>query len=460
MQYNTIVGEALTESFTLSAPYKDGGYSTSDRSYTASVPTGVTRNSAPDEFRKWKWPETDKSSFSKIKKSGAIKFSSYSVGEERVQNIIGKVTAESYANAYPWAATSYDGKLYASDSKIVKLVNPYFIQGDLLSFGSMFPTAPYYHYDYDHTDENSEIESVKGAVVSSMNSEYDFLTEMAELKETLGYLLSILNKVRHPLKSFKDAKTALDKKDWKGKSVDYHDAVTSLWMQYRYAIMPLVYSAQDIKSVIEHRSDLYRTEREKSTLDLNINLKGDSDVLHFYDKVEGQSIVRAVGKARYGSDVNLRLIDSIGTNFATTAWELIPFSFVVDWFVNIGDFLSSHLSSWASLAEERHFVWSVKREYSISTYLHYYNDARGTFSVPSSSFAGSVVRPATAWEYGRVHQDEVLLRVKSVKSYSREVFSPSDVRLTFSPFMNWKRWLDAYVLSSGNARNLLRKLKS
>jgi hypothetical protein len=460
MLYNTIVGEDLVQKVDLSVPVKNAANYEESHTFTASVPIGVTRNSAPDEYRKWKWPETDKSSFTKIKKSGAIKFSSYSTGEERVENLVGKVVLESYANGYPAVASQYDNKLYASDTKIVKLANPYYLQGDLSSFGSMFPHAPYHLYDYDFADENSEIESVKGAVVSSMNSEYDFLTEMAELKETLAYLLNILNKVRHPLQSFKDAKKALDKKNWKGKSVEYHDAVTSLWMQYRYAIMPLVYSAQDIKSVIEHRSDLYRTEREKSVLDLNINLKGDEDVLHFYDKVEGKSTVRAVGKARYGSEVNLRLIDSIGTNFATTAWELIPFSFVVDWFVNIGDFLSSHLSSWASLAEERHFVWSVKREYSISTYLHYYNDARGTVKFSSWSYGGSVVRPETSWDYGRIFQDEVLLRKKTVTSYSREVFSPSDVRLTFSPFMNWKRWLDAYVLSSGNARNLLRKLKS
>lgn len=458
--YNLIVGNTSSIKVDLTV-YDDQGVAYPwVGTYQTSLPPSSTLAEVPDEIREWKWPKSDKSSFSAIKKSGAIKFSNYSRGSERVQNLVGRVAACSYVNAYPGYGVAVAGKLYDKKSQQVRLASPYYIQGDLHGFGSMFPTAPYYKFEYPYSEEDSEIESVKGSVVGAMNREYDFLTEMAELKETLGYLLSILQKVRHPLKSFKDAKAVLDKKDWKGKTVEYHDAVTSLWMQYRYAIMPLVYSAQDIKSVIEHRSDLYRTEREYSKIDLNKEAPRDRDSCYFYDVVTGSATVRSVGKARYSSEVNLRLIDSIGSNIATTAWELIPFSFVVDWFLNIGDFLSSHLGSWASLAEERHFVWSVKREYSVSTRFNYYKDERGVFECKELIWGGGVYRPAASWEFGSIQRDDIELQKKIVTSYSRETFTPSDVRLTFSPFMNWKRWLDAYVLSSGNARNALRKLKS
>lgn len=43
------------------------------------------------------------------------------------------------------------------------------------------------------------------------------------------------------------------------------------------------------------------------------------------------------------ADPNLWLANSLGfVNPATIAWELVPFSFVVDWFVNVSDFLSGY----------------------------------------------------------------------------------------------------------------------
>jgi hypothetical protein len=49
---------------------------------------------------------------------------------------------------------------------------------------------------------------------------------------------------------------------------------------------------------------------------------------------------RVAGSYRV-TNPNLRLASQMGlTNPATVAWELVPFSFVVDWFINIGDFLA------------------------------------------------------------------------------------------------------------------------
>lgn len=49
-----------------------------------------------------------------------------------------------------------------------------------------------------------------------------------------------------------------------------------------------------------------------------------------------------VGGTVFVTNPNLYLADRLGlTNPATVAWELVPMSFVVDWFVNVGDFLRS-----------------------------------------------------------------------------------------------------------------------
>lgn len=47
------------------------------------------------------------------------------------------------------------------------------------------------------------------------------------------------------------------------------------------------------------------------------------------------------------SNPNLWLANQLGlVNPALVAWELVPFSFVVDWFVNVGDFLSGFSDTW------------------------------------------------------------------------------------------------------------------
>lgn len=47
------------------------------------------------------------------------------------------------------------------------------------------------------------------------------------------------------------------------------------------------------------------------------------------------------------SDPNLWLANQLGfINPAAIAWDLVPFSFVVDWFVNVNEFLNSYTDMW------------------------------------------------------------------------------------------------------------------
>jgi hypothetical protein len=47
------------------------------------------------------------------------------------------------------------------------------------------------------------------------------------------------------------------------------------------------------------------------------------------------------------SNPNLYLASQLGfVNPAAIAWELVPFSFVVDWFVNVGEFLNNFTDLW------------------------------------------------------------------------------------------------------------------
>lgn len=61
---------------------------------------------------------------------------------------------------------------------------------------------------------------------------------------------------------------------------------------------------------------------------------------------------------------NYNLANQLGfTNPALVAWELVPFSFVLDWFVNVGDFLSSFTDlSGYSLKDSQRTLFSVTEQ--------------------------------------------------------------------------------------------------
>lgn len=73
-------------------------------------------------------------------------------------------------------------------------------------------------------------------------------------------------------------------------------------------------------TVVSDTTSIYHTKTVNERMDQTIVLRGDLVV----------------------TNPNLALANQVGlTNPLTIAWELVPFSFVLDWFVNVGDFLSS-----------------------------------------------------------------------------------------------------------------------
>lgn len=145
-------------------------------------------------------------------------------------------------------------------------------------------------------------------------------------------------------------------------------------------------------------------------------------------------------------------MDQIGLNPFVTAWELVPFSFVVDWFANIGDWVLAQTSSITDGSQQRVFCESTKLESVEQTFLFAnlefsakktYNDVR----------VGDVVAGPIP-----VYVDKVVCEHK-IESYSRNIFTPRDVQLQLDVFLNWKRMLDAWVLGQKPIIKGLRSLK-
>lgn len=108
-------------------------------------------------------------------------------------------------------------------------------------------------------------------------------------------------------------------------------------------------------------------------------------------------------KCRMQSDVlvtnpNLHLASQLGfVNPLSVAWELVPFSFVVDWFVNVGQCLASFTDfAGVQLVNPMTTTYQVNNE-DAKWYFGWVNRYRGVYLTRATSISGPTLR-ARPWK--------------------------------------------------------------
>lgn len=130
-------------------------------------------------------------------------------------------------------------------------------------------------------------------------------------------------------------------KGWRPKS----KAFGSAWLEYSFGWKPLV---QDIQSALEILDKPFPQGKVKSSASWRWNSQYTAmNVNSFWYRHRWIQTTSVEGKIKYGATIrvtnpNLYTAASMGLiNPGTLVWELIPFSFVVDWFTGIGAYLES-----------------------------------------------------------------------------------------------------------------------
>lgn len=168
---------------------------------------------------------------------------------------------------------------------------------------------------------------------------------LAELRETIGFL-------RNPLRSWNDLLNR-----WKragrrkvrpstAKTMSLASFITDNWLAYRYAVRPIIKDASDVMAAIE---------QQKKPPPVRYSARGRaSDELHklstgvvpaWYSEITRESTHTFTASARAMILYEIATgYDHFGANLSQvplTAWEVVPFSFVVDWFANVGTYVSA-----------------------------------------------------------------------------------------------------------------------
>lgn len=128
--------------------------------------------------------------------------------------------------------------------------------------------------------------------------------------------------------------------DMKAQLEEITNAVSQVWLTYRYGIMPNVYLIQDLVKAHESHDRIYNrwTDADSSvfsaaSLDLPEGWSASGEI---------STVHRAFIKRRFDASRKVtRAAKEFSYDLLSTAWELVPLSFVVDWFLNIGDLIRS-----------------------------------------------------------------------------------------------------------------------
>lgn len=409
--------------------------------YTAPSPPNSYINSYTPHHSVSTVYDSDKSrsNFGLIRKLGFIKMTDYSATTMTTDNYLARIPKFSASLGWPhcndWSDTGGQVESIASWDEVIKLE-------DLLESKELYPTN-------DFPDPSDCIKSVMANVVSDSYQALDALTTYAEIGESLSLIKDCIMIATRPLQSFARLKRRLMKRN-KFSLEKLNQVLTDSWLQYRYAIMPEISTIEDSVKLLANKGFVFKTSRELTQLrPYSISLPSSLPDRYITSTKSGTLYIRATGKARFGNP-SQRMFDQITFNPVQTAWELIPYSFVVDWFINVGDVISARSLELADFSSERKFCYSVKRD--IITEYHYHR-AEEVYNFEKIYDPLHIVRATRT-----VPAMKILLRTERETSYDRRLFRPSDVKFQFKPSLNWKRWLDAYSLSLKPLTRALRKI--
>lgn len=339
---------------------------------------------------------------------------------------------------------------------------------------------PYMWYGkYDPKWKYTSDELVIMAIAKANEREFDLLTTLAEMPETLKMVRDLYSKLRHPLKSLQEIRDAMRQKRIVKKVIEeiktsrkgrkyvkrrvirevqysYRNAWvsaitlgTEAWLLYRYGIMPLVYTIDDALTLLNKTNEeLFETAKSRIKEEREINeflgtIGGQGDGLSAELWISGTitRVARTMVKSRYNIPQLKR--KRIALNPVNTLWELTTLSFVVDWLVHVGDVINALTPT---CFEKRVITLSEKLNINLQVYMK-----------------SSTVKPNTKTEtFGALALSYEGATFNEM-AYNRRVVSNDPWQSLTLPIgleMNWKRQVDAFALTWPALRTLFSGLQS
>lgn len=212
--------------------------------------------------------------------------------------------------------------------------------------------------------------------------------------------------------------------------------LADLFLSYKMGVVPLLSDLEGAIKILSQNKALRRTARSEevlSAVSTNVQTFEDDGLTWRITKSSTRILSIRYGILYEDTAVG-RAVAQLGLSRPlTSAWELVPYSFVVDWFVGVGDWLDANqpslasktLCAWASTRDQRSLVatinqpknikqigsWTIEGSWSGTLTAIERHNVRDpwTVSVPTRPALGSGFNPSRCADFAAL----VLQKVKT-----------------------------------------------
>jgi hypothetical protein len=256
--------------------------------------------------------------------------------------------------------------------------NPYSYQSST-NFGTRFPSFPSLHPgSLSETKANNKALEILVRKIRSKQTSWQGGVFFGELMQTVGLIANRGKLIRQHLddyaRNLERISIQLKRTSTERKLV----AVANTWLEYQLGWAPLVAEIDDAAKTVAESDLLLEGSWEPTRAVGNDKIlisSQTSQVGSGYPRFEVTNTIHSDVTVRYISCIDVGTYNVISArrlglspdNWLPTLWELIPYSFVVDYFTNIGDMISA-----ASLARSS-IRWTLKtvRKQYISEFINW-----------------------------------------------------------------------------------------
>lgn len=177
--------------------------------------------------------------------------------------------------------------------------------------------------------------AVLAAAANAAAAEMDVLTFLAEFKKSVDLLGDLYRRFNKAMRSM--ARGARHRNDFKNPS---WKQLRQYWLEARYGVRPIVYDVFNVSNALSKTFENGLLLSGKGLQVEELDYSEDSGWHSINWAWDARTTFERTGKRKYRGKAYC-LFDSEraatwGFNPLVTAWELVPYSFVVDWFIDIG----------------------------------------------------------------------------------------------------------------------------
>lgn len=218
---------------------------------------------------------------------------------------------------------------------------------------------------------------LNAALTDMRDQKFNLLTSLAELNKSLSHLGSVATRLTsavRDVKAMRFTRAASRLGIVKPKGASRSKSWASNWLEYKYGWMPLIYDAYGIAEHLASHSRSHapvfrarKRARDTQTSYVEGSTTINTFTVRWLKTIEKQASREVI--VYYQVDMSsVQSLSRLGlTDPAATMWELVPFSFVADWFLPIGNWLSM-MNSWVGLIHKGSCHTTVTRNHA---FVHY-----------------------------------------------------------------------------------------